>query len=492
MPVQDGLSLPRLSGQLSIADGKLQISAETQPLPSLALIPGNFFTVYEFAAKFEVSDFEPGSDGVPPMVIEASGEVLIGGPRGFLCALNGFIDTESSAFQLEVRHDGGWSPLSGALGDLFKTPTFYGAVALNVGGNHLTVSATADWIEPIRLIPGWLEFTGLPPTTAAGPSLSFQLVKASSESKSQWEVGLQAGIKIGSGRGAPPMILLDGTLRNCGLSELSASTRDEWQPLPDALPGLRLPIIYGQMKLHQNGLVEAQITHEPLPDLRLGSLLAFTGWQLSLDVDATSSTDRTDPECAEEEDASDTTAIAKPATTARAPSPPPSYDLNLLVRVTGGIVIGGAVDFYSTGTIDTASQSVSIELTHPGGWCPFDFLPFCTPTIYGWFRMSRAEDAPYYLDLGAKISLFEQINIIPGIVSLQCPSQGCSGGPEFGVSMNQQEKNGPRELSVYFSGATCLKLTSRKYCLIITASADAEGRRQLTECVAPSLPQHHA
>ena len=65
-------------------------------------------------------------------------------------------------------------------------------------------------------------------------------------------------------------------------------------------------------------------------------------------MSATSSTDRTDPECAEENDDSDTTAIAKPAvTTARAPSPPPSYDLNLLVRVTGGIVIGGAVDFYS-------------------------------------------------------------------------------------------------------------------------------------------------
>ena len=442
-----------------------------------------------------MSEFEPGSDGVPPMVIEASGEVLIGGPRGFLCALNGFIDTESSAFQLEVRHAGGWSPLSGALGDLFKTPTFYGAVALNVGGNYLTVSATADWIEPIGLIPGWLEFTGLPPNTAAGPSLSFHLEKASRESKSQWEVGLQAGIKIGSGRGAPPIILLDGTLRNCGLSELSASTRDEWQPLPSALPALRLPIIYGRLRLHQNGLVEAQISHEPLPDLRLGSLLAFTGWQLSLRVNAASTTDRTDPECAEEDDSdttpiANTTAIAKPATTARAPSPPPSYDVTVLVRVTGGIVIGGAMDFYITGTINTASQSVSIELTHPGGWCPFDFLSwFCTPTIYGWFRMSRAENAPYYLDLGAKISLVEQINIIPGIISLKCPSQGCSGGPEFGVSMKQQAKNGPRELSVYFSGATCLKLTSREYCLIVTASADAEGRRQLTECVAPTLPQ---
>lgn len=477
----------------------MQIYAETRPLSSLALVPGNFFTVYDFKAMVDVPEFELSSGGLPPMLIRAQGDVLIGGPRGFLCTLQGFIDTNSSAFQLEVSHAGGWSPLSGALGDLFKTPSFVGVVGFNMGGDYLTVSASADWITPIKLIPGWLEFTGLPPNTANGPSLSFQLVKATKDSPSQWEVGILAGIKFGSGRGAPPMILLNGTLRSCGLSELYASTRDEWQPLPSVLPGLRLPIIYGQLLLHENGLVEAEISHEPLPDLRLGSLLAFTGWQLTLGVTATSSTDRTDPECASDDNgaasgstttgSSANTAIAKPTTTARAPSPPPSYDVSLLVNVTGGIIIGGALDFFVIGTIDTASQSVSIEITHPGGWCPFDFLSsFCTPRIFGWFRMSRAEDAPYYLDLGAKISIADEISIIPGLVSIKCPAQGCYGGPEFGVSMRQQEKNGPRELSVYFSGATCLKLTSREYCLIVTVSADAEGRRQLTECVARISP----
>ena len=62
--------------------------AETQPLPPLSLVPGNLFTIYDIAARVEVSEFEPGSDEVPPMVIEASGDVLLGGP-GFLCTLRG-------------------------------------------------------------------------------------------------------------------------------------------------------------------------------------------------------------------------------------------------------------------------------------------------------------------------------------------------------------------------------------------------------------------
>lgn len=470
--------------------------------------------MYDFAARVEVSEFEPGSDGVPPMVIETSGEVLLGGPGGFVCTLRGRIDTDSCALQrIEVVHAGGWSPLSGALGDLFRTPSFRGAVGFDVGGNYLTVSATANWIEPIRLIPGWLEFTGLPPNTAAGPSLSFQLVKPNRMRfpQAKWEVRLEAAIQIGSGTGAPPMILLNGTLRKCGFSELYASTRDEWQPLPSALPGLRLPIIYGYLRVHHQGLLEAQITHEPLPDLRLGSLLAFTNWQLSVSVRAPPripprappGTYRgpgswmeyyTDPECADRalDDLSNATAVPKPIVT------PPGgiraeYGVNVRIRVAGGIVIGGAVDFYVQGTINTLSQNFSIELTHPGGWCPFDFLPwFCTPRIFGWFRMARGPYAPYYLNLVAKVTLPNEINIIPGIVSIRCPSQGCTSGPSFGVSLKQPEKNGPRKLKVFFTGATCLRLTSREYCLIVTVSADAGGRRQLTECVAPALPYHHA
>ena len=510
--LQDAVSFPGLSGQLSIADGRMRISAETQPLPPLSLVPGNLFTIYDFAARVEVSEFEPGSDEVPPMVIEASGDVLLGGPGGFLCTLRGRIDAETCALRrLEVVHAGGWTPLSGALGDLFTTPRFYGAVAFDEGGTFLTVSATADWIEPIRLIPGWLEFTGLPPNTAAGPSLSFELVKANRRRfpTAKWEVGLRGGIRIGSGQGALPMILLNGTLRKCGFSELYARTSDEWQPLPGVLPGLRLPIIYGSLRLHHNGLLIGQITHEPLPDLRLGSLLTFSNWVLSVGVrapprippQAPSGTYRgpgswmdyyTDPECAVRslDDPQNETAMPRPSTHPPI-RPPPKYGVNVRIRVTGDIVIGGAMDFQVSGTINTLSQNFSILLTHPGGWCPFDFLPFCTPRIFGFFRMSFASSAPVYLHMGAKISLADPINIIPGIVSIRCPSNGCSGGPVFGVAMKQRVKNGPRTLSVFFQGATCLRLTSREYCLNVLVQARAGNRRQLTECVAPTLPQHN-
>ena len=454
----------------------MKIDIETAPISSLPVLPGNFLTLYDFAATLDIAEFSPGTDTSIDVVVEASGDVLVGGANGFLCKVQGSLDTSSGEGTLHVEHAGGWAPLPGDLGTLFKTPAFSGGLVLNQNDVYLFVYASVDFKQPIKVLPNMLEFTGYPPDrTAAGPIAMIEMTKATEDSSARFIVNLQAAIRIGSGQGAPPLIMINGTLDTCGVSELYIATETVWQPLPSVLPGLQIPQIWGYIAMHPDGEVEFVASHSPLPDINLGSILSFTGWYVAIEGSASPTVPHGTAEC--EETPSDDPP-AKDAVTPTAPSPPPSYDMAVKVNVSGGITIGGAFELSVFGTIDTEMQTTEIVLTHAGGWCPFDFISFCTPYIEGFFKMSTHPDAEAYLEMGAVIKLSSPIAIIPGLVEVLCPEEGCNDGPQFGVTMNQKEKNGPRFLSVYFAGSVCLKLTSQSYCLLVEVSADAEGGRR--------------
>ena len=231
---QDGFILPRFFGNMSIENGNVSITAETQPLSSLALIPGDFFTVYDFKTSVEVDPFEPSAGGVPPMVITAQGDVLIGGPAGFLSSLEGFIDTNANALELRVKHAGGWSPLPGAVGDLFRTPQFEGVVGINMGDDYLTVQATADWLTPIRLIPGtdMLRLVGHPTTSAPGLKLGVELTQKEKGGDVAWTVSVEGGIKLfGDHARAPPTVGFSGSVDSNNNLFIAFETAEEWTPL---------------------------------------------------------------------------------------------------------------------------------------------------------------------------------------------------------------------------------------------------------------------
>lgn len=344
---QDALKVPRLNGTITFSsDGSITIDVATEPT-TYPLIPGNFFTLYDFFVLVQVSKASGSESAV--FVIEVGGDVLIGGSNGFLCSISGYIDTIDGGEQgrcsayLDVEHAGGWSPLPGALGDLFRTPQFSGSVCLDRDGVYLELGATAEFLHPIPVLPGLLELTGYPPDrTAEGPSLELAMTRQTDTSSTQFEVNLTAAIRIGSGSGAPPLIMIDGTLRSCGGSELHLATETAWQPLPNALPGLRIPRIWGSLYMRDSGQLEVSVSHDPLPDIELGSILAFTGWQASLHVDATPAEDRTPDECSsgsadESEEAPSKDAVVP----SPAPSTPPSYDVSVTIHVTGGLQLMG-------------------------------------------------------------------------------------------------------------------------------------------------------
>ena len=215
--------------------------------------------------------------------------------------------------------------------------------------------------------------------------------------------------------------------------------------------------------------------------------MAFTGWQASLRVEATSS--QPSSGCTAD---SSTSGDSPPSKEGLSPAPAAAaqaqYSTDITIDVAGGIVLGGAVigdalQFSIAGRVITATQTVEITITHPGGWCPFSFLSFfCTPQIYGFFRMSNDPQAETYLFMEALVNLHAAIPIVPGIVEVTCYAETCSGGPEFGVSMTQSQKTGPRIFSAFFRGKACLKLTSKSYCMLVSVSAVAQSsRRRLDE-----------
>lgn len=475
------MSVPELRGTMHIAaDGTIIIDAETLPMTA-PLIPGNLFTLYDFYVI--VGYYSGPSSTSTTLLLDVGGDVLIGGPNGFLASVSGALNTGSGEASLTISHAGGWSPLPGALGDLFRTPSINGWVYLNHNGTYLQLGAVAEFTQPIKVLPGVLELTGYPPfKTAQGPSLGFDMRRETKLSDALFEVRVLAALRIGSGSGAPPLIMMNGTFRSCGGSHLYIATETAWQPLPSALPGLQIPRIWGDLNLEDSGRLTAEVSHDPLPDIDLGGVLGFTGWQAHLFVEARPSVLKSTDCAAAQGSGSDNPPSKANVAPTPAPSSPPTYSTDVEVHVSGGIVIGGELEFDVTGTIVTATQTVEISIIHPGGWCPFSFLSgFCTPRIEGLFYMSSDPNAEAYLRMSAMVTLGGPLPIVPGIVEIGCFAQGCSDGPEFGVSMTQASKTAPRYFSAFFRGNACLKLTSSSYCMLVTVSADAvSSRRRLS------------
>ena len=266
------LDLPHLYLLLTIAfpdlswppmpDLSLDWSWEMPPLqfpqlPKLDLIPG-MLTAFDWDVNLRVPTIDMAHPSLPPLAVNASGCMTIGGAGGFNACFVGAFDTGAGSASLAIRHEGGWSPLPPALGDSFATPAFAGLAEININGRYLAVSADAQWTQAVALIPGWVEFTGHPATSAAGVSLSIDMQKETRDASATFVVTGEGGLKLGSGSNPPPTIGFRGRFDSRGTSWLALQTLEAWQPLPV----LTVPKLNGTLVFFADGAVQVSVSAE--------------------------------------------------------------------------------------------------------------------------------------------------------------------------------------------------------------------------------------
>lgn len=146
------LTLPGLRGELEVyKNGTFVLEAATYPFS---------WTAIPFVLQMrdtQVALRVRGDAGSPPnsMQLMLLSDVLIGGEFfGFTAFLNGTVDVLEGWASLNVKHDGGWSPLPGLLGEYISTPEFNGLLEYNVGTKYVNLEASVTLLEPINFIPG--------------------------------------------------------------------------------------------------------------------------------------------------------------------------------------------------------------------------------------------------------------------------------------------------------------------------------------------------
>ena len=98
---------------------------------------------------------------------------------------------------MAMQHAGGYAPLL-SLRDYLTTPAFTGAVAFGVDGKYLSLSADAQWTQPIG-VGSTLILTGNPVTSSPGLSAAITLSKETNESAADFAIAFDGGLKISSG-----------------------------------------------------------------------------------------------------------------------------------------------------------------------------------------------------------------------------------------------------------------------------------------------------
>ena len=228
--VQDALRVPKLSGYMTSINGTFAIDAQTEPLGSFDVIPGGFLSMMDTYVSVDLAAFVPGA-GIPDMLINASGDVRIGGANGFLCSVGGSLDTETGEARLHVSHAGGWEPIPGV--SFLVTPAFSGDFALGVpNGPHIAVSAAAAWLGPVELGTSLVALVAHPASSSPGMKLAVELTQQEQGGAYEYLLTAEGGLRLfGDGPRAPPVLGLAGSISSSGDASFTFETVEEWVPL---------------------------------------------------------------------------------------------------------------------------------------------------------------------------------------------------------------------------------------------------------------------
>ena len=285
------LGVPKLNGTITLfPDGSMTVDVTHEPLSNAPIIP-NKLGWQEVQVVLRMDPFSPTAGAeLPTFHVGASGTLLVGGGGdeggGFYADFSGSLDTAAGSAQLEISHEGGWSPIP-SLADYFTTPAFTGYARVQVGNVYLEVGGFVAFQEPIALIPSLIDIVGYGDNRRTqGPKFSVLVKKVTNVSAYSFSVDFQAGIRLGGGSSGIPIIDISGSVVKCGTSVLNLSTSKEWYPMQDALPSFKVPRLYGRIEFNDIGAIMANITHAPVDFGGDDSWYAWKGVQATVRVTA--------------------------------------------------------------------------------------------------------------------------------------------------------------------------------------------------------------
>ena len=527
-----GLYVPLLRGELYL-DAELQaiwINVTHSPVASLPVVTleggPNLLTMFDVRLQLvSTSWYRPAAVGLPELMITFYSDALVGGSGGFTASMAGYIDTASRTIYLTLHHAGGWRPFTGTLSVLFS-PQFDGSLTLKASSSgafeSLDLIATATWLQPITP-NSYVAFLGHPPNLAIGPSLGVRLLMIAGQ-PTVYNVSFAGAIKLGDTDAThwPPIIHLRGWMHCVQLActertaYLYAEMAHKWRPLDqlllDITPAaqevagdvagqvafdaaqeiageaagevvgeaadhaanqavavasrharslLVVPRLYGHIELLADGALRGNASHfEPLPTLNFEGLVQLESWMLSLGL--------------------------------YVPVVNGAYDTPMIwLHANGNVNINyedAQVErrllLQVSGLIDTARQSISLTVTHTGGWQPFkgtDFsmVPFTTPPMVGEFQIRNCRPADPctraepYLFAKLTVRLQSTFTLIEGLAYISAIDPA-DGGPAFAVQITQVTQGSPLKfIEAYFNGSTCIHLDAAPRCLDVGLTVEA-------------------
>jgi hypothetical protein len=352
---------------------------------------------------------------VPPVRAYAQCDAIIGGTSGFTATVNGTINTATGAAELDVHHPGGWAPVS-AFASRFTSPAFDGSLDINVGGQAVTfigIVSDIDFDPAIDLGDGLsVALTSHPNwgIASAGPAVSVRLSMATLQSDPTFSLRLVSGVRIGEGGpNGFPLIGLEGQVDSSGVSTLQVTTATHWTPLAD-LPSFRVPPLVGTFTLNGPAdTLEVSLTHTaPIDISAANGLISFTNGQV--DVQITGST------------------LVGGAR-------------SLATQFSGSAQIGGTNGFAATasGNIDTAAESMSLTVSHDGGWSPLGggfASVLTTPAFTGTLDINVGSIAVAFSGTAVFVN---DVDLIPGVAALVADPTVAPEGPSIELNLVQTD-----------------------------------------------------
>ena len=389
---EDGSDTPTFSGSFEIP-GELNVIPEVLTLQQLSASVDLTADSAEFVASGEAK-VNAGDDS---LVLDISGQV-----------------STSGEVALTIGATGPYSPLPGLLPG-FLISNLQGSFTLGNGGKMLVeVQAVTDVSSSslplfdllggdtsptfnIKLdrqgsssisfeIPG--ELNVIPEVlTLQQLSASVDLTADSAEFVASGEAKVNAG---------DDSLVLDisGQVSTSGEVTLDISSTGTYRPLPQLLPEFSMPNLDGSLLVDAEGKVSVTINAQQSSTFSLTGCLEFKDWTGKMSVDSNT----------------------------------------ILISATGNMRIGstdGGFDASVAADIDVVEKSLTVQVTHEGGWKPFQsWHEFSSPGFVGTLSLKSDESFSFEASatLPSDIILFDQ--------TLQLRGKEGDTGPTFNVALS--------------------------------------------------------
>ena len=312
LPELPALVVPPLNGSIWIDALGSTISADVinEPTGKITVV-ADALSFSAVQLRVMLDPFQPAAaaaGAIPPIAVAASGSVELGTSANPLrCTLGGTLNITARTASLSISHAGNdWSPLRGALSSYFKLPAFTGTARFGIDGVHLAFDGTATFSSGVVLAPG-VDASGqvstsappiiklvAPPTVAGatGMMVGLEVKQVAKTDLATLRATLSAGVELlgGAANGGPPVIDVQGelVLADGGVSSLTLRTDAEWQPLPQLIPALRVPTLWGRLNMTVSGAsasMQVYLTHGALASFTIvPDALSFDSFRLAFEM----------------------------------------------------------------------------------------------------------------------------------------------------------------------------------------------------------------